>query len=63
MRSNVQQALQSRFFDVQPEGGLIHKLKSLSTSNFSNFTCKFLGRVGNRAVHVLLCLGCACTNY
>jgi hypothetical protein len=51
---NLQQALQSRRgFDVRPEGGL-------SRTNFSNFTCKFLGRAGNRAAHVLACLGYGC---
>lgn len=57
---NVQQALLPSSYDVRPEGGLTEELKSLARLNFSEFECKFLGRTGNRAAHVLASLGYGC---
>ena len=57
---NVQQAILSRSYDVRPEGVLIEEIKAMAMLNFSNFECKFLGRTGNRAAHVLVGLGYDC---
>ena len=47
---NVQKAILSRSYD----------LKAMAMLNFSIFECKFLGRTGNRAAHVLAGLGYDC---
>lgn len=57
---NVHQAIMKRTYDARPEGGLIEEIQSLARLNFSVFECKFLGRSGTRAAHVLADLGYGC---